>query len=481
VVVEKSKAKVVSLLALAVALTMAGVTGITPVSAQAPGPGMESVVPGVVERGENVNLTIASSSRPAVVVNNVFDPEQSLDVALQPVNENRWQVTVNTQTAATSIYNIFITSRDTNGEVINSGLEPVDELPARRHDGVIDGFFTQGGAISSEALFFEGDFSLPVPWVNPGNGGVYAFRIPFPIVVDFRAVPPGGEIHEGREYRGDTHNGATLTLATLDGVNVLHHASSTDGRKWTIRIPNITPGRHTLIINARDEAGNTLAQNVETSFQVMSPPVFALELLPGWNLISFPGGPLRPAIDAVFPPGVPVSTVLSFDPAVRGGWLAASRPAPNEAFIGDLKIIDANRSYWVSADAQGELRVPLVTFHRGAIGGPILPPSISLRQGWNLVPIMDTSGSLEDGDVVDSDIYFASIIDEAARIFTFDTLSDRMIQVTPDGIAEQGRQEQLTIPGTRGACPTCPLSQSERVEIGKAYWVFATEDVTLIP
>lgn len=324
----------------------------------------------------------------------------------------------------------------------------------------------------AQVVYSQSSGDLPVPWITPGEGGVHAFSDPFPIVVDFRVLPSGGEV------QGDV----VLTLATLDGVDVLDNAVTTDGRRWRISIPNIRPGQHTFVVDARDEGGSTFAAPVEITFRVLSPPAFRLELLPGWNLISFPANPNNPAIDAVFRPDTPVSTVHSFDPNAPGGWLTASRLRIGNRifgpFLGDLRTIDSSHAYWVFSEGQDEIGVVLT---ENDSSSPVTPRAIRIHQGWNLVPVIDTSGSLDQGDVIDADVYFASLDEEISRITTFDAITGQTTLVILDGISEPGTQEELTRQGVPGACATCPLGQNERIEVGKGYWVFSTEAGTLVP
>ena len=312
----------------------------------------------------------------------------------------------------------------------------------------------------AQIVYSQSNGDLPIPWIIPSEGGLHAFSDPFPIIVDFRVLPSGGEV------QGDV----TLTLATLNGIDVLHYAATTDGKKWRISIPNTRPGRHTIIIDAQDDGGNTFASPVEITFRVLSPPAFRLELLPGWNLISFPSNPSNPAIDVVFRPDTPVSTIFRFDPTVPGGWLTAVRQSIGQGifgpFQGDLRLVDFSHAYWVFAEEQSVIRVVLTTTDGGT---PVTPRVITIHQGWNLVPVIDITGDLEQGDAIDADVYFASLDEEISRIMTFDARTGQMTLVIPDGIQEIG------------ACATCPLSQEERVEVGKAYWVFSTEAGTLVP
>ena len=112
----------------------------------------------------------------------------------------------------------------------------------------------------------------------------------------------------------------------------------------------------------------------------------------------------------------------------------------------------------------------------GAVGAatPVSPPAISLVVGWNLVPILDITGGLGAGDVIDSDVYFEGLEDEISRIYAYNTLENAWNVIVRGGADDQ------TIVDDQGAIPAA-LPPEERVEVGKAYWVYLTEAGVLIP
>ena len=82
---------------------------------------------------------------------------------------------------------------------------------------------------------------------------------------------------EAGEYVGDTHLGASLILATFDGVQVAPLMSTLDsGATWTLKTTDVQPdglanGVHIFQITAVDAAGNTHALT-QTVFEVFVDP-----------------------------------------------------------------------------------------------------------------------------------------------------------------------------------------------------------------
>ena len=466
------------------------------------GPGFEVLVQSVTLAGEGDEVEIEVSSdedlggnkRPVVTVTRVDDLTDRLTAGVKSIGGNVWRITIS-DPATTGIFNVFIKGEDENGNANSLGLDAVDTDPT---DGIIDAFFenerdftpVEGALslvdeldladISDDAIFFEGDRSLSNPFTDPEEDEEVEFRDPFFITVDFGTpvTVTGTDVDEAEdsEYGSDTFAGVTLTSAELDGDDVLDSASSADGTKWLIAIRDISVGDHSLVVEAEDAAGNALVDEEFTiEFAVTERAVFEVSLNPGWNLVSFPGTPAVAAIDDVIG-DTPVTTVYSYDPSVPGGWLVAVRGDETEPFSGNLTTVSPMRGYWMLTDSFEGVAVDIPALAGGAVGAatPVSPPAISLVVGWNLVPILDITGSLGAGDVIDSDVYFEGLEDEISRIYAYDTLENAWNVVVRGGADDQNIvNDQDKIPDA--------LPPEERVEVGKAYWVYLTEAGVLIP
>ena len=143
-----------------------------------------------------------------------------------------------------------------------------------------------------------------------------------------------------REYAGDTHKTVTVTSATLTGpddfemVLVDDETDLLSTSDWELYsyLPesDLALGEYTITAIGRDEAGN-VSEPQSDKFKVVARPPVSIPLNLGWNLVSLPAEPANSAIDAVINVDE-VTQVLSYDPTVEGGWLAAVRV--NGAFEG---------------------------------------------------------------------------------------------------------------------------------------------------
>src|SRR5690606_23381704 len=125
-------------------------------------------------------------------------------------------------------------------------------------------------------------------------------------------------------------------------------------------------------------AGNEFED--EFDFEVVERTEYEIEMFPGWNLISLPGAPVNPDINAVLPVGHPASSVLAY---VNGEWRVATRGA-NGTWEGTLTQIDGTSAYWVQTGAFTPLETLVVE--------PLpsdTPTTIPVRAGWNMVPVID--------------------------------------------------------------------------------------------
>ena len=261
----------------------------------------------------------------------------------------------------------------------------------------------------------------------------------------------------------DTHGTVTVVEATLDGTDISGDISTTDNIKLLYKASALTEASHTVVIKVTDEASNE--KEFTHTFTVAARAKFSVPLIPGWNLVSFPGAPSDASVEAVIG-DVPVTSVYTFDPSLPGGWLVAVREIQTDGtltpFVGTLTTISANRGYWVLTDTFEALLVDIPQLAAGAVDSalPPQPPTISVGAGWNLIPVLDVTGTLTASSTIDSDVYLAGL--SVSRVYLFDTLTGAWTLVVPDGIKVD-------------------TSTADDLKVGKAYWVYATEAGTLVP
>ena len=256
------------------------------------------------------------------------------------------------------------------------------------------------------------------------------------------------------EYAGDTHTTVTVSSATLrdadgnewvlvdDEVNLL---SSSDWKSYSyLPDSSLALGEYTIEVTGEDEAGNSVTD--DGTFKIVARPPVSITLNLGWNLMSLPAEPADSAIDAVINVAE-VSQVLTYDPTVEGGWLAAVRV--NGAFEGGLTNIDATRSYLVYTTSVDPLKVDIPGL---AQGSQEFPPAIQLHKGWNMVPASSLNPDFPARDV---DSYLSGV--KWSRGYYYDS----------DG--------RLTgfIPGDN--------DDDELVVKGRGFIIYVTETSTLVP
>ena len=323
-----------------------------------------------------------------------------------------------------------------------------------------------GGGLDSAILESSGDAKDGTVYVTYSY--VHADQV---IQVDTDAPSatfmPEGDTQEARpfiriqfddaEYAGDTHTTVTVTSATLtdpDGNETvlvdedMNLLSTSDNKLFSYLPPSdLALGEYTISAVGRDAAGNA-SEETSGKFKVIARPKVTIPLTLGWNLIALPAAPTDMSIDTVIDVAA-VETVLTYDPTVEGGWQAAVRV--NGSFEGALTMIDATKAYLIYTTSEQDLKVDIPGLARG-----VLPPAVQLYAGWNLVPSSSLDPAFPARDVDD---YFSGL--EWTRGYYYDS---------------DGRLTGFT-PGT-GAGAT---SNDELVVKGRGFFLYLTEDGTLVP
>jgi hypothetical protein len=250
------------------------------------------------------------------------------------------------------------------------------------------------------------------------------------------------------EYPGDDFKTVTLTKADLtmpDGetMSVLDGFASTDWITYLWAASDLALGEYTLKVSGEDTAGNTV-EDETTSFEIVARKLVEIDLTPGWNLISLPGMPANTDVNAVIT-NMDVSAVVTYDPSVPGGWAQAVRETATSSLSGTLMTISGNTGIWIKTSSFEKLKVDIPPVGQGTI-----PPSFTLLAGWNLVPVVAVEAGVED---VDADTYLSGL--KWSRAYGYESLTGTLQGFVPDG--------------------------DDVVTVGKGYWVFVSEDGTLVP
>ena len=204
-----------------------------------------------------------------------------------------------------------------------------------------------------------------------------------------------------------------------------------------------------LTVQAKDQVGNVSttvsgetdeddATSFTFEFDVVEPVEYDLDLLSGWNFVSFPSNPdsdlgtagNQNSVDDIFGDVDEVSIVVGYDPVAdpEQPWLFAERV--DGTFEGNLTTIDNRHAYWINADIPVTVTASMPRAAVGVTVQGLQPPSITVVAGWNAVPVSDPD--LDDqGDEVasDADDYFSTV--DWLFAFTYDTETGRFDLLTP--------------------------------------------------
>lgn len=246
----------------------------------------------------------------------------------------------------------------------------------------------------------------------------------------------------------DSHNKVTLLSVKLDGADVLSQAGTVDDNSFQIATANLALGKHKVEVTAKDAVGNETASTLTFEFEVVARSAHKVALVPGFNLVSFPGDPVSTAINDVVGSNAAVKTALTYDPNDPAGpWLVATRDAAGQ-LSGTLTTIDGNHAYWIETTNFDPIQTVLA-----ARAFSTVPPSIPVIAGWNLVPVADLQLGIV-GTAITSTTYFASV--DWAVAYRYDAATNQWVKVIPTNVAAQ-------------------------VKSGEGWWLFANKKGSLVP
>ena len=256
----------------------------------------------------------------------------------------------------------------------------------------------------------------------------------------------------------DSHEAIELTKLEVDGEDRLADVRSVDSNKGQFIlafIEGLSIGKHTVVYAAKDDVGNELAANSAGdregtyTFEVKERAGYEVDLRPGWNLISLPGTPTNPSVDATLD-NLRANTVLSYQ---NGEWLSAIRGEDDE-WQGTLEQIVGGYGYWVQTTSAETIKTVIP---------PTLPnqvlPTVPITSGWNLVGVIDPE-QRDEGTASDPDRYFVNVSWRVA--YGFNTQGSRWEKILPAPSTDDGEND-------------------DKIKNGAGYWLWSTEPGTLVP
>ena len=394
---------------------------------------------------DKINISITSNEnigRPSVTYRMVMSSDDNQILGTEKKDavvlfKSADEYTATIDASEDGLYTVYVTAQDSSAS--NKGSKGDNSAPVD-----VEG--------ETSAILFERDTNISAPDVDPDMDGIQdKFSIDDPdafIRIDFSG--------EGSEYDAstdgddlDTHGMVTIVSAMLGDENITDSLQANEGSNvFLFHASGLDLGEHDLSITAMDEAGNKNSTAFEGTITITERKPYSLSLNPGWNLVSIPGEPMDSDINAVIPADHPAMTVLSFDPSVPGGWLTALRGSDG-SFSGTLTDITGGRAYWINTPSFEGLKVDIP---KQSAGVAQVLPTISVSKGWNLIPILDVDGDFELSDAEGYNYFNGLSEGTITGIYTFNTITNSWSSVA-----------------------------QEDVEIGKGYWVYATDAGVIVP
>ncbi len=257
----------------------------------------------------------------------------------------------------------------------------------------------------------------------------------------------------------DSHAKVYITEITLNGSDASSRLSRVDDAQFALQAGNLAQGRHEVVYKAVDEAGNEAEG--EFAFSVVARGAYEIDISPGWNLVSVPGTPVDPSLNAVIPPSGGISAVMSYQ---GSNWLTAAVDEDG-SWRGSLTEIEAGYGYWVYATSFATV-APLIPEQETTS----LPPTIRVNHGWNLLGVIDLfqnaagkAPGAGDGDG-EADNYFGSFDWRVA--YTFDGQYHRWVRIAPEDDKDDEEADD---------------DEPPEIVNGRGYWVWSAEPGTLVP
>ncbi len=381
---------------------------------------------------------------------NVVDPAASVTPKVKSPRtyEGTWSA------GTAGLYNVYVTAADSSGNVGKLGKDGASAIDL---------------SSGTSALLFEVDNSGPTFTLDPASADdPNAF-----VRVDFSAegkentvyaMGPGGvgyitadpddaatatttDKTKGKMDDLDSYGMVTLVSATLAGSDISADLERLGDNSFLLVAPNLAIGKHKIEIEAEDSAGNSNKSSVDLEVTERKP--FSLTIRAGVSLISFPGDPMDPDINAVFPSDHPVQEVITYDPTQPGKWFASKRDDTSGLLDGNLTMISGGQAYLVRSNSTKAVNVII---DRPSSHDLITPPQIDLVAGWNLVPVTDITFKLKAGDTISYVNYFGDN-KSITRVYGVDTVQNRLILVQSAG----------------------------NLKVGDGYWVFASDATSIAP
>ncbi len=279
-------------------------------------------------------------------------------------------------------------------------------------------------------------------------------------------IPAEGEdVFEVRPFVlldfGDEGTSVDVTTFEVDDVDHTADLQELEGNEFVWWPEPLAYGTYEVYVEANDAANNTDEHTY--SFSVKERAPFVLNLLAGWNSISFPSNPVDRALHAVFTNDA-IDQVIGWDATEPvSPWRMATRVdgvwTTNDRFA-TLNDVEARYGYWVHSTGFVTQAVHLAGKGDRATDGQPNPADIPTDEGWNFVGVVDVDGDQTQDDAGETlrnsnndPITAAEYLGGYTRAYTWDHVNNTWDVVKKD----------------------------EGITIGTGVWVYYTKDHDIAP
>ncbi len=250
-------------------------------------------------------------------------------------------------------------------------------------------------------------------------------------------IPDNGEtVFEPRPFVlldfGDEATKVDVTLFEIDGVDQVADLQALDDNEFVWWPDPLAFGTYKVSVEANDGANNTGEHSY--SFTVKQRAPFVLDLLAGWNSISFPANPIDRALHAVFT-NAAVDQVIGWNVTEPvSPWRIATRQdgvwTTSDEYA-TLNDVEARYGYWVHSTGFVTQAVHLAGKGDRSTDGQPNPADIPTDKGWNFVGVVDVDGDQTQDDAGETlrnsnndPITAAEYLGDYVRAYTWDHVNN---------------------------------------------------------
>ena len=246
----------------------------------------------------------------------------------------------------------------------------------------------------------------------------------------------GEEVFEVRPFVlldfGDEGTSVDVTTFEVDGTDQTADLQELEGNEFVWWPDPLAFGTYKVYVEANDAANNT--DEHEYSFTVKQRAPFVLDLLAGWNSVSFPANPVDRALHAVFTNDA-VDQVVGWNVTEPvSPWRIATRQdgvwTTSDEYA-TLNDVEARYGYWVHSTGFVTQAVHLAGKGDRSTDGQPNPADIPTDTGWNFVGVVDVDGDQTQDDAGETlrnsnndPITAAAYLGDYVRAYTWDHVNN---------------------------------------------------------